>query len=484
MVNLGQIYTKSNIANYMVSLLDLPKSARILEPCYGKGVFLDSLVLEGFKNVTACEIDKQIFESTKIKYSKYKLLNMNFLEYQERKNFDGIIMNPPYIRQEEIDELSSIGITKEKIRSFSIFSELSKTANMYMYFIIKAIDLLKKGGQLIVIFPTSWMNSKTGEDFYKLLISKCGIERKIYVYGDIFEKQALVEVVIFKLIKGKLNINSKEEHLESKGGKLNLSSDSIKLEKVFNLFSYPFCELATVKRGLETGCNAMYINPNLDYKDENYLKPIISSPKSILGYTTLNAKEDKLLLPITGELPKEIVEYLNSWKIKIINKKSPKTLYSKIIKNENWYNLREQCSNGILFSYFIRDDMKFIMNETEILARDNFYIIKPKIKKLILFSLLNNYYTYYQLEITGKRYGAGLLKIQKYDIEKLKFPEYHKISQKHKEKLESLGLKLLKTGNKENILEITKIISIYSKINYKEIIEMFFDMKSHRLENN
>lgn len=29
----------------------------------------------------------------------------------------------------------------------------------------------------------------------------------------------------------------------------------------------------------------------------------------------------------------------------------------------------------------------------------------------LLFALLNNYYTYYQLELSGKRYGAGLLKL-------------------------------------------------------------------------
>ena len=65
--------------------------------------------------------------------------------------------------------------------------------------------------------------------------------------------------------------------------------------------------------------------------------------------------------------------------------------------------------------------MKFVMNETSAFARDNFYVIKPKVDKWVLFALLNNYYTYYQLELSGKRYGAGLLKLQRYDIEELTF---------------------------------------------------------------
>lgn len=53
---------------------------------------------------------------------------------------------------------------------------------------------------------------------------------------------------------------------------------------------------------------------------------------------------------------------------------------------------------GIVFSYFVRNDMKFIMNNLGYLVRDNFYIIKAQIDEYLMFALLNNYYTYYQLE--------------------------------------------------------------------------------------
>ena len=63
-------------------------------------------------------------------------------------------MNPPYIRQEKIDDLARLGITKEKLRKDKIYEPLPSTANMYMYFIFKALDLLKEEGELIVIL--SW----------------------------------------------------------------------------------------------------------------------------------------------------------------------------------------------------------------------------------------------------------------------------------------------------------------------------------------
>ena len=55
-----------------------------------------------------------------------------------------------------------------------------------------------------------------------------------------------------------------------------------------------------------------------------------------------------------------------------------------------------------MFSYFVRNDMKFVMNETGVLARDNFSLLNLKSISEVLFALLNNYYTYYQLELSGK----------------------------------------------------------------------------------
>lgn len=480
MAELGQVFTKGNVARYMVSLFDLPKQAAIMDPCYGAGSFLDALLEYEYRNVTACEMDTTLFENTRDKYHQYKLFNKDFLKYGASNAYDGIVMNPPYIRQEKIDELEPYGITKETLRSNSIFSGLPSTANMYMYFIMKAIDLLKNGGQLIVIFPSSWMNARSGVEFQKTMLSKCGMEKQIHIHGDVFEREALVDVVILKLIKGKTDIDTIEEYLESKNGELQ--SVSLIENKAFEEFSYPFSKLATIKRGLTTGCNEMYINPDLLCEDGGWFKPIISSPKSIDGYTTVNARLDRLFCPVEDAVSDEISSYLDYWKNKIIQEQKPKTLYMKVNSSDKWYEIREICGEGILFSYFVRNDMKFVMNETGVLVRDNFYVIKPKVDKWVLFALLNNYYTYYQLELSGKKYGAGLLKLQRYDIEGLYFPDYEMISDYDKKEMAILSHKLLESADVSVVGEITKLISKYSRINNKEITERYVAIKSNRLE--
>lgn len=477
-VDLGQVFTKKIIADYMVSLFCLSKNASLLDPCCGDGAFLESLEKSGYGNVTAYEIDKSFFDSTKKKYSQYLLLNEDVLKSSLSKKYDGIIMNPPYIRQEKINDLKDYGITKETLHQISIFKKLPKTSNMYMYFVIKAIDMLVDKGQLVVVFPSSWLNTKTGEKFKKIMLSKCGVEKKIHVFGEVFEKKALVDVIILKLVKGNINISVEEELLEAKAGRLN--PVVVKEKSIFNTFLCPFSKLATLKRGVTTGCNEMYINPHVS--NDKWVKPIISSPKSIYGYTTLNARLDKVLFLSNDIMSNEVNVYLNFWKNKIIREKKPKTLYSKINNSEQWYELRNTCGKGIIFSYFVRNDMKFIMNEIDVLVRDNFYIITPKIDKIILFALLNNYYTYYQLELSGKKYGAGLLKLQKYDIERLTFPDYELISKMDRMKLEELSQQLLETNNMSLVKDITKLISKYSSVSYNEIVEKYLLIKSSRLE--
>ena len=124
--------------------------------------------------------------------------------------------------------------------------------------------------------------------------------------------------------------------------------------------------------------------------------------------------------------------------------------------------------------------MKFILNETNIVIRDNFYVITPKINVFLLFALLNNLYTYYQLECIGKKYGNGLLKIQSYDFKNLSFPIIN--SESDIKELEKLSKLLIETNNEDIIYEITKIISKYTNIDLTMIKNAYFSIRNFRLE--
>lgn len=474
-MELGQIYTNEYIAKYMVSLFSLNKEAKILDPCFGTGVFLRVLMTAKFKNLTGYEIDSSIYNKTILEFKNLNLFNSDFLGSKNIK-YDGIIMNPPYVRQEKIDSLLPLGITKKSLMQNPIYKGLPSNANLYMYFVVKAISLLKKGGELIVIFPNIWMKSKSGKFLRSLIFEECTVTNQINITGKVFEKKALVDVVILKIVKSKFkNFDTIINNLYFNGVSLEVKP----IIEEYNLgLPISFSNLATAKRGLSTGYNKLFINPPKGLPTIS----IITSPKNIIGYTTDNSKKEQLLY-VKDPLSKTAKSFLEQYKKEIIQKEKPSTIYYKIKNNENWYTLPLINCNGIIFSYFIRNDIRFIKNDTTSQIRDNFYIIKPKISTNLLFALLNNYFTFYQLELLGKKYGAGLLKIQRYDLEKLMFPNHLLFSKQDLITLDKLSNELILTGNKELIADITRIVSKYTLVDMNFITTQYKLLKKQRLED-
>lgn len=484
-MDLGQVFTNKNVAEYMTSLFSLENDANMMDPCFGDGVFLSSLQEFGYSNITGCEIDSNLFFRTKANFPNVKLVNSDFLSYSNNQKFDGIIMNPPYIRQEKIDLLSPLGISKDRLRKNPLFSNLPVTANIYMYFIIKALSLLNEMGELIVIFPESWLTSQSGRQFTKNIYSKCSLVEQIFMSGDIFVKNVITDVIILKLRKcfcKNIPVVKYVRFEHNDFYEYNPELSDIRLD-----FSKKFDAYGVIRRGITTGYNTMYINPPLKNEvSRKYLRKILSSPKEIVGFSTKNSKPDEvLILNSNDELTDEIQDYLHKFKAEIQNQCFPKTLYHKIQSDKNWFSINPVNSSGILFSYFVRNDMKFIYNDSDYLVRDNFYIIRQKDSSdsVLFFALLNNYYTFYQLEKIGKKYGAGLLKLQRYDLENLHFPDVSTFSRNDVEKLRTLSLNLISKNDSKIILEITKIISHYSAVKYDLLIKEYHSIKAYRLGN-
>ncbi len=129
-MELGQVFTNEYIAKFMVSLLDINKQSRILEPCFGSGAFLTALKQADYSNVIGYEIDGELFADTKRRFVDYDLIHADFLS-SNPKNIDAIIMNPPYVRHEKIDTLASLGITKQFLRNNKLYKNLPSSANLY-----------------------------------------------------------------------------------------------------------------------------------------------------------------------------------------------------------------------------------------------------------------------------------------------------------------------------------------------------------------
>lgn len=482
--DLGQVFTPEIIAKYMVSLLTANKNSFVLDPCFGHGVFISELMHSGYNAITGYEIDPILYEKFNEVISRssnhIRLYNMDFLSINDQSHYDAIVMNPPYVRQEKINNLDHFGINKDKLLSDSLFKGLKKTSNLYMYFILKAIDLLRDKGELIAIFPSTWMDDRGNHYFYSEVTKSASIRSITNVRGFVFGKEYTVGVSIVKIVKELVSYTPLVSSIKSVNGEI-VEFEEVKAIDLSNLNHIALNKIAIITRGITTGYNDFYFKSQIS--DSRLLKEMITSSKSITGYSTLDAKKDKFLGSSDPE-SSEVKKYIENTITTVMNDKTPKTIYNMISKGVDWPNFGifdKQCS-GIIFNYMIRENMKFILNE-DCLVRDNFYIIKPKHNKFLILTLLNNHFTYYRLEKSGKFYGGGMLKLQKYDISELCIVNPDIISVKDTNKLSKLGLQLINIGGQEIIDEITLILSKYEALSAIIIKEELQKIKNERLKS-
>lgn len=73
--------------------------------------------------------------------------------------FDVVIGNPPYIRQEDFKE--------DKPYLSQHFETATGTADLYVYFVERGMQILQTGGQFIYILPNKWMRARYGANLRK-----------------------------------------------------------------------------------------------------------------------------------------------------------------------------------------------------------------------------------------------------------------------------------------------------------------------------
>jgi adenine-specific DNA-methyltransferase len=151
---------KKNI-DAIKSYLSIGKDSEILEPACGSCEFILALQSEFPKtSITGIELNNTIYNSIK-KYSKKKVkINQgSFLSWDSDKLYDLVIGNPPYFVENKND-------IDKRFHSF-----FDGRPNIFIPFIIKSLNLLKDGGILSFVLPTSFMSclyyDKTREEINK-----------------------------------------------------------------------------------------------------------------------------------------------------------------------------------------------------------------------------------------------------------------------------------------------------------------------------
>jgi len=132
-IELGQFFTPHALCEAIINALKPEADFKIADLTCGKGNFFNFLPNE--ENVFGNEIDYNVYQVCKYLYPDAHISNYDFIYYPKEERFDIIVGNPPF--------------------NFSTEIGLSQWA-----YIVKSQELLKYGGLLCTIVPSSFLSDE------------------------------------------------------------------------------------------------------------------------------------------------------------------------------------------------------------------------------------------------------------------------------------------------------------------------------------
>ena len=175
---LGQVFTPESVVTAMLALRE--NHGRVLEPSCGDGAFSRRIA-----GCVAIEIDRS--------HAPIDSLHLDFFAYPESEKFDTIIGNPPYVKHQDI-----AAPTRRLLRSRLFDSR----ANLYLFFIEKAVRHLSERGELIFITPRDFLKTTSSTRLNQWLYTQGTITHAIELGDAKVFAHATPNCLIWRFQKG------------------------------------------------------------------------------------------------------------------------------------------------------------------------------------------------------------------------------------------------------------------------------------------
>ena len=289
----GQVFTPLRTAAKMASLLE--NKGPVLEPSCGEGVFLDVL---RERDVTAIELDSSISPS--------QASCTDFFSFSQKKQFQSIIGNPPYVRFQDILPTTKRYLEEQYI-SDSVFDGRT---NLYLFFINKCLDHLPKGGEIVFITPRDFLKATSARSLNERLYKEGSFthfidlgDQKIFAYHT-------PSCAIWRWVRGRKQrtlYDGRTMHYQR--GQIYFSSD----KKKGTPLSYYF----TAHVGAVSGADSLF-----------------TSPKGNVEFVCSRTRQEDVLRRMIYDTPHES---LLLYKKRLLERKI------RAFDNRNWWQWGRKC---------------------------------------------------------------------------------------------------------------------------------------------
>jgi len=182
--NLGQYFTKNVSLKQKLYDLILNNPSNILEPCFGQGDLIHFVKSQNpAVSFDGYEIDNSIQLLETLKKEKITFTYTDFLTTNIEKKYDTIIGNPPYVK--------------------------TKNGNLYIDFVEKCFHLLNECGELIFIVPSDFFKLTSSTKILNVMTQNGSFTHIYHPHDEKLFENASIDILIFRYMKKKKNIQNK-----------------------------------------------------------------------------------------------------------------------------------------------------------------------------------------------------------------------------------------------------------------------------------
>lgn len=209
--NLGSIYTPIEFARLSVEWGIRNRHDKVLDLGIGEGVFtflaqqrlqkLGASTRLASAQLYGAEIHAETYETFTNLAEEKGLVFPNICQgdflIQDFPKVQVALGNPPYVRRSAITDFEDLRNEISIYNTSLAETEVSRLADLYIYFLLNAASNLKVGGRLAVITADTWLNARYGEAFKKILIDNFNIESLISFDRAVFPDAQVKPVLLF-----------------------------------------------------------------------------------------------------------------------------------------------------------------------------------------------------------------------------------------------------------------------------------------------
>lgn len=451
---------------------------RILEPSFGGCSFLQSSKERLIsirskapgKQLYGCDIDRKAFDHLSEKIGPVdvagRFLLADFLSLEpssfQGQKFDVVIGNPPYVAGRDMYKKQKL--TADRIAQAASVS-LHGRGSLWAYFLVHSLSFMRKDARMAWVLPNSLVQTYYGRALATAVAKYFKKVHIILLTQKLFLDEGTKEGSIVLLADGycphpqqgtvKLSrINSLTEFSRCVEEVTTASAEPVSwafekdwttrllsaAQTAYQRLSADLCpknlaNIADIRIGLVTGNNCFFVLNRQSIKDSGicmaifrpiYAKLCFSKGLEIeVSDLEVAAKFDHrclLLSPKRKAKPNtKLSKYLSRYK------KMERGKVKTFGKRKVWYSPDDGRDPDAFLSYMCHLAPRLVLNTARTTSTNSIHRVYFKnsaplyFKKLVAISLLTTY-TNLSAEILGRRYGAGLLKLEPSEAGQLPCP--------------------------------------------------------------